>query len=74
MTGKKTSVIVGVNITNDDPFAILSYTVTDGKGNKTKLWLCGLTGHDTLQLWWCKVLVWLSFMWQAFMSVVSCAG
>ena len=35
MTGKKTSVIVGVNITTDDPFAILSYTLTDRDSNKT---------------------------------------
>ena len=35
MTGKTTSVIVGVNITNDDPFVILMYTLTDRDGNKT---------------------------------------
>ena len=29
MTGKETTVIVGANITNDDSFAILMYTLTD---------------------------------------------
>ena len=32
-TGKKTSVIVGVHITNDDQFVMLMYTLTDRDGN-----------------------------------------
>ena len=34
MTGKKTSVIVGVSITNDDSFAILIYTLIDRDGKR----------------------------------------
>jgi hypothetical protein len=34
-TGKKTSVIVGVHITNDDRFVMLKYTLADRGGNKT---------------------------------------
>ena len=34
-TGKKTSVIVGVHITNDDQFVMLKYTLADKGGNKT---------------------------------------
>jgi len=34
-TGKKTSVLVGIHITNDDQFVILMYTLTDRGGNKT---------------------------------------
>ena len=35
LTGKRTRIVIAVNISPDDPFAILMYTLTDRDGNTT---------------------------------------
>ena len=34
-TGKRTKIVIAVELSTDDPFAIFMYTLTDRDGNKT---------------------------------------